>query len=315
VQLSGVGAGQGSGSVSLQIPNSSTLLGGTFFGRWYVPDANAPGGVAVTPAFKFTVFGEAPTASPNAIENSDFFVTQHYRDFLSREPDTAGLSFWTNEINSCGIDAICLDYKRQNVSAAYFLSIEFQETGFYAIRIQRAAFGRKSREASRLTIATFGPDASAVGAGVIVGQTGWQQLLELNKQNYATQIVSSSDFATRFPVSQSAPEFVDALYVSAGVTPTQAEKDAALAAYGAGGNVGRTAALRKVADSSSVVQAEFNPAFVLMEYFGYLRRDPDTSGYNFWLAKLEQFNGDYVRADMVKSFIVSSEYRGRFGAP
>jgi cytochrome c peroxidase len=315
VTLSGSGAGQGFGSVSLQMPTSSAVVGASFFGRWYVPDANAPGGVAVTPAFKFTIFGEAPTLVPNAIESTDFFVSQHYRDFLSREPDAAGLSFWSNEINSCGLDAACLDYKRQLVSAAYFLSIEFQETGFYAIRIQRAAFGRKSREGSRLTFAQFMPDAGFVGAGVVVGQTGYQQLLDQNKQNYATQIVSSAEFATRFPASQSASQFVSALYASAGVTPTQAELDAAFAAFGAGGSSGRTAALRKVADSSSVAQAEFNPAFVLMEYFGYLRRDPDASGYNFWLAKLEQFGGNYVQADMVKSFIVSGEYRSRFGLP
>ena len=122
-------------------------------------------------------------------------------------------------------------------------------------------------------------------------------------------------FATRFPASQSATEFVSALYASAGITPTQSEIDAAVSAFGAGGSAGRIAALRKVADSNSVVQAEFNPAFVLMEYFGYLRRDPDTSGYNFWLGKLEQFNGNYVQADMVKSFIVSIEYRSRFGTP
>lgn len=315
VQLSGSGAGQGFGSVSLQIPSSTALIGASFFGRWYVPDASAPGGVAVTPAFKFTIFGEAPTVSPNAIENTEFFVAQHYRDFLSREPDPAGLSFWMSEINSCGLDAACLDYKRQNVSAAYFLSIEFQETGFYAIRIQRTAFGKKSREGSRMTDAQFVPDASFVGAGVVVGQTGWQQLLEQNKQNYASQIVSSAEFAARFPAAQSANEFVNALYASAGITPTSAELDAAVTAFGAGGTAGRTAALRKVADSSSVVQAEFNPAFVLMEYFGYLRRDPDTGGYNFWLAKLEQFGGNYVQAEMVESFIVSGEYRGRFGAP
>jgi cytochrome c peroxidase len=315
VQLSGSGAGQGFGSTSIQIPISSTLLGASFFGRWYVPDANAPGGVAVTPAFKFTIFGQAPTVSPNAIDTTEFFVSQHYRDFLSREPDAAGLNFWTNEINFCGIDAACLDYKRQNVSAAYFLSIEFQETGFYAIRIQRAAFGKKSREGSRLTLAKFAPDASAIGAGVVVGQTGWQQLLEQNKQNYATQIVSSADFVTRFPASQSATEFVSALYGSAGINPTQAELDAAVTAFGAGGASGRIAALRKVAESNSLSQSELNPAFVLMEYFGYLRRDPDAGGYNFWLAKLEQFHGDYVQAEMVKSFIVSGEYRSRFGTP
>lgn len=315
VQLSGSGAGQGFGSVALQIPSDTALIGTTFWGRWYVPDANAPGGTAVTPAFRFTIFGNGSGLVPNAIDDATFFVSQHYRDFLSREPDSSGLNFWTNEINSCGADLACLDYKRQNVSAAYFLSIEFQETGFYAIRIQRAAFGKKSRDVSRMTLAQFGPDASAVGSGVVVGQAGYQTVLEQNKQNYAAQIVASADFIARFPTSQSATQFVSALYSSAGVTPTQAETDAAVAAFGGGGSSGRIAALRKVADSNSMVQAELNPAFVLMEYFGYLRRDPDVAGYNFWLTKLEQFNGNYVQADMVKSFIVSGEYRGRFGNP
>ena len=66
---------------------------------------------------------------------------------------------------------------------------------------------------------------------------------------------------------------------------------------------------------------ELNRAFVLMEYFGYLRRNPDDppdnnlSGYNFWLNKLNQFNGNFVNAEMVKAFIKSTEYRGRFGPP
>ena len=55
------------------------------------------------------------------------------------------------------------------------------------------------------------------------------------------------------------------------------------------------------------------------EYFGYLRRnanegpDPDYSGYDFWLKKLNQFNGDYQKSEMVKAFITSAEYRQRFG--
>ena len=67
-----------------------------------------------------------------------------------------------------------------------------------------------------------------------------------------------------------------------------------------------------------MVQQEFNRAFVLMQYFGYLRRNPndapDTNfdGYNFWLNKLNQFNGDFVQAEMVRAFIDSSEYRRRF---
>ena len=57
---------------------------------------------------------------------------------------------------------------------------------------------------------------------------------------------------------------------------------------------------------------EFNRAFVMMQYFGYLRREPDLGGYNHWLAKLEQFGGNYVEAEMVKAFISSIEYRERF---
>jgi hypothetical protein len=74
-----------------------------------------------------------------------------------------------------------------------------------------------------------------------------------------------------------------------------------------------------VAENSTFTQNEMNRAFVLMEYFGYLRRNPnegndtDYSGYDFWLTKLNQFNGDFIKAEMVKAFISSREYRQRFG--
>jgi len=81
----------------------------------------------------------------------------------------------------------------------------------------------------------------------------------------------------------------------------------------------RARAVRRVAENATLVQQEFNHAFVLMQYFGYLRRNPNDApdanfdGYNFWLGKLNQFNGDFVGAEMVKAFLVSSEYRRRFG--
>jgi len=56
-----------------------------------------------------------------------------------------------------------------------------------------------------------------------------------------------------------------------------------------------------------------------MQYFGYLRRNPnsgqdtDYTGYDYWLQKLIQFNGNYTAAEMVKAFIESTEYRQRFG--
>ncbi|MBV9927865.1 MAG: DUF4214 domain-containing protein [Acidobacteria bacterium] len=313
VQLNGGGAGQGTGSVSLQIPNSAAFVGQTFYGRWYVTDAAAAGGVAVSAAVRFTVFGDVASGTPNPIEATDFFVSQQYRDFLSREPDATGLAFWEGNLDRCGSDAACAEVMRINVSAAFFLSIEFQQTGFYAIRVQRAAFGRKSADTSRVSFASLAADGRTLGDGVVVGVGDWPTKLDANKQAYAERAVASADFAARFPETQTASQYVAALYASAGVTPTQGETDAAVQAFGAGGAAGRAAALRKVADSASVTSAELNPAFVLMEYFGYLRRDPDEAGYQFWLSKLNQFNGDYVRAEMVKAFLNSDEYRRRFG--
>lgn len=192
--------------------------------------------------------------------------------------------------------------KRINTSAAFFLSIEFQETGGFVIRVQRAAFGRKSADAgTRVDYFQFIHDARQVGDGVVVGQAGFEQKLELNKQNYANQIVTSSAFTTAYAAAATADQFVTALFNSAGVNPTATEKQSALTAFGAGDTAGRIAALRSVADSNSVKQAEFSPSFVLLQYFGYLRRNPtdapdsNDNGYQFWLTKLNSFGGHFKK--------------------
>jgi CSLREA domain-containing protein len=285
--------------------------------------SNAVGaGLGSSATATLQITDDQPEQSNNPVDVAEQFVCQHYQDFLNREHDVAGLNFWTNEIESCGADAECRAVKRINVSAAFFLSIEFQETGGDVIRTQRAAFGKKSdTAASRLTYLQFLRDARQVGNGVIVNEPGWQQTLEDNKQTYAEQVVTSSQFVAQYPLNQNADTYVDALFASAGVAPTASERQEAINAFGAGGTAGRTAALRKVADSQTLRAAEFRPAFVLMQYFGYLRRNPtdppdsNDNGYQFWLTKLNAFNGDFVTAEMVKAFIVSTEYRSRFGAP
>jgi hypothetical protein len=262
----------------------------------------------------------APTSNP--IDDAQFFVRQHYLDFLNRQPDNPGLTFWSNIIEACGADANCTSAKRVQVSGAFFLSIEFQETGAFAIRTNRAAFARKSAEpATRLTYLELIRAQSQLAEGVIVGQPGAEAALEANKQAYALAIVNSAAFITRYAAATTDATFVDALFASAGVTPTTTERSNAITAYDAQGTVplARTAALRSVTDSNSVRTAEFSPAFVLMEYFGYLRRNPtdapdtDDSGYQFWLAKLIAFGGDFQSSDMVRAFITSPEYRHRFG--
>jgi hypothetical protein len=115
-------------------------------------------------------------------------------------------------------------------------------------------------------------------------------------------------------------QFVDALNANAGGSLSQGERDARAAELSADNTAaGRAAVLLKLTDDADFRQREFNKAFVLMQFFGYLRRAPNESpdtnfdGYDFWLTKLNQFNGNFVEAEMVKAFITSIEYRQRFG--
>jgi hypothetical protein len=242
-----------------------------------------------------------------ALLNPDFFVRQHYYDFLGRVPDAEGLGFWTNEIASCGGDAQCVEVRRVNVSAAFFLSIEFQETGYLAYRLRQSSFG------TRPTFAPLMSDARQLAEAVVVGQAGWQDRLESNKVAFVEAWVRRPGFLVEFPAGMAAQEYVARLSQRAGTTLTGAEFQTAVSAYGGGDAQGRARALRAVVESQAVTQAHKNAAYVLMEYFGYLRRDPDQEGYNHWLTKLDQFGGDAVAAEMVKAFISSDEFRKRFG--
>jgi hypothetical protein len=113
-------------------------------------------------------------------------------------------------------------------------------------------------------------------------------------------------------------EFVDKLNLKAGNVLSSTERDTLVSQLQSGQKT-RAQVLRAVAEDSDLNSAEKNRAFVLMQFFGYLRRNPndpqdtDYSGYKFWLDKLNQFNGNFVEAEMVKAFITSTEYRQRFG--
>src|SRR5438067_2468507 len=169
----------------------------------------------------------------------------------------------------------------------------------------------------------FLPDTQRIGQGVIVGQAGWEAVLENNKQAFSSEYVQRSRFATAFPTTMTPTQFVDVLFANAGVTPSAAERDAVINEFASATNIGdvtaRARALRRVAENATLATDEFNRAFVLMQFFGYLRRNPneapdaDYTGYDFWLSKLNQFNGNFQNAEMVKAFINSNEYRQRFG--
>jgi uncharacterized protein (TIGR03118 family) len=416
---------------------------------------------------------DAAPPTSNIIDQAQFFVRQQYLDFLNREPDAAGLSFWTSQITDCGSDQQCIDRKRIDVSGAFFLSIEFQETGFLVYRTHNAAFG------GRPLYGNFMLDTQALQRDFTFGAPGADAILEANKQAFFNDFVTRPEFVTKYPATLTNDQYVDNLLASAQLSPSQvrhfvvnltnaqevppavptaaaggprpasfgtarltfnaaqtsmtfrssvtnidftgmqtpaepndnltiahihagaavmpgvngpvvwgffgtpfndnnpndqvvtpfatgvggeisgkwdapegngttlaeqlsnlregrayvnfhttqfgggevrgnipaasAFRDALVAGLN-GGTETRATVLRKVAELEELGLRELNSAFVLMEYFGYLRRDADTAGFNFWLDKLNAFNGDFRAAEMVKAFITSAEYRQRFGA-
>jgi hypothetical protein len=260
-------------------------------------------------------------AAANPIDSTAFFVRQHYHDFLNREPDPAGLQFWTDNIEACGADAVCREVKRIDTSAAFFLSIEFQRTGFLVYRLYKAALPEKVyRLRSFPRYEEFVRYTQQAGRGVIVGQAGWEQTLEANTAQLLEDFMSLPEFGLNYPESLLPNEYVDRLNAQAGSPLTQSERDQLVAGLSAGTET-RASVLRKVAENPEFTRRETGRAFVLMQYFGYLRRAPneapdtDFAGLDFWLGKLDEFGGDYRRAEMVKAFISSIEYRARFLTP
>ena len=262
------------------------------------------------------------TNTPITINDADFFVHQQYVDFLSRMPDQSGFNFWKNQIDECTTPA-CREIRRINASAAFFISIEFQETGYLVYRIHKSAFGNLAGKPVPVLRESLVPETRTIGNGVVVGVQGWEQVLENNKQAFLLAFVQRPEFQTAYPAGMTADAFVMQLDTNAGTVLSSSERSTLVATLSANPTsaTARAAVLRAVAENSNLNQREFNKAFVLMQYFGYLQRNPDDApdnnlaGYNFWLTKLNQFNGDFRQAEMVKAFIASGEYRSRFGPP
>ena len=268
--------------------------------------------------------------SANPIGDVPFYVRQHYLDFLNRQPDASGLGFWTNDIFNCGIDLSCAEVHRINVSGAFFLSIEFQQTGYLVERIYKTSYADAnatstasgSAQTIKVPIVRFNeflPDTQTIGQGVQVGIGNWQAQLETNKQNFTAAFVQRSRFTSAYPLTLSPAAFVATLNTNAGSPLSPAELTQLTNEHTTGAK-NRAQVLRQIAEHPNLNAAEFNRAFVLMQYFGYLRRNPndtpdsDYTGYDFWLTKLNQFNGNFQNAEMVKAFINSVEYRQRFGS-
>jgi hypothetical protein len=286
---------EGAELVSLTLSNPSPL--GTALG---------------TPSSATIQIDNIPNAAPNTIDDPGAFVDQHYHDFLNRVPDPAGRAFWIDQIVSCGSDASCIEIRRINVSAAFFLSIEFQETGTTAFLTHHAAFG-----SALPGYRPFERDSQALQRGFGFGLPGSEAVLEANKVAFFNAFVARPEFTAIYGTVTN-EQYVDALIANTGVTFTASERDAMVNGLN-GFTDTRATVLRKITEKGSFKQSQFNRVFVYMQYVGYLRRGPadppdnNLDGFAFWLNKLNQFNGNFVEAEMVKAFIVSNEYRQRFG--
>jgi len=267
------------------------------------------------------------TNTPITINDADFFVNQQYVDFLSRFPDQSGFDFWTQQITGCNGDAVCIAGQRDNTSGAFFLSIEFQETGYLVERMYKVAYGdvdgtstfggTHTLKVPVVRRSEFLPDTLEMSNGVIVGKPGWDTLLEANKVAFANDFVSRARFTTAYPSSWTPTQVVTALDNNAG-NPLSSGERTQLISDLTGGQKTRAQVVRTIAEHQNLNIAEKNKAFVLMQYLGYLRRDPnsgqdtDYTGYDFWLQKLNNHGGDFHAAQMVRSFLVSGEYLNRF---
>ncbi len=325
-------AGEVSKTIELLISEDSYPEGPETFSVRLSNPAGATLGSQTTATVQIT--DDIVEPATNAIDDTSIFVGQHYHDFLNRQADQPGLDFWTTQIDSCGANVSCHEVKRLNVSAAYYLSIEFEATGFEVIRMYKASFTNTLQRPRGLPrYREFLRDAQEIRRGVVVGQGNWQQQLADNKLNFARQWVARPEVLTALPdTGTNADQYVDTLFLNSEVMPSALERNAAIAAFGTGGVEGRALALLSVIASASVFNRQYNAAFVLMEYLGYLRRNPDDSpdvnyeGFDFWLRKLDAFSlpGEDMRdplaasrriqrSEMVKAFMSSIEYRRRFG--
>jgi len=226
----------------------------------------------------------------NPIDVASYVVRQHYVDFLDREPEQSGNAFWVNQLSVCGTDVRCFVDRRVHVSAAFFLSIEFQHTGYFVHRLYKSSYGRVP------SIVEFMPDNGAIGQGVIVGAPGWEARLAANKQEFLQSWVQRTDFNASYSTLTN-EQYVDALIANLDVAIDPRERDTLIQDLVSGST--RATVLGKLAQNDVFSRNEFNSAFVLMQYFGYLRRDPDSAGFNFWLNKLNQFDGNYHSSEIV----------------
>jgi hypothetical protein len=244
------------------------------------------------------------TNTPITIDDLDFFVQQHYIDFLVRFPDAGGFANWMTYLNGCNGDPNCLygvNGRRTIASGGFFGSQEFNQRGGFIFRLHRSTFGQAFAQLPKYV------DVIAA-MPQLAGTT--PQEVDQKKVTFSQNWVVRSDFLAIYPRSLTPTQFVDNVSATAGIV--LGNRAQVISDLTAAGNTdsARATAIRAIVDSPELVNKELNAGFVYMQYVGYLRRDPEQQGYDNWLNYLNSHPGDYNT--MVWGFVDSSEFRNRF---
>jgi hypothetical protein len=280
----------------------------------FAPSAGAE--LGATDVMTLNITSDDAAGAPNPIDNHEFFVRQQYLDFLSREPDPAGFAAWVGVLNGCANafntnkDSASATCDRNLVSSSFFRSAEFELKGRSVFNFYRLSFNRLPLYAEII------PDMSSVSGAT-------QAEVFQKKAAFANNWVQRAEFLAIYGALGN-QQFVDTLMnrhgLAAVTTPDPATPDSETRVVITradfvnrlnGGTVTRAQVVRAIADSNEVGAAEFRRAFVAMQYFGYLRRDPEEPGFTQWLTHLNANPTDFYT--MVNGFVNSGEYRLRFG--
>ena len=312
------------------------------------PEYDAAGSGAYTVRMQDATVAQ-PCSAANPIDCPEFFVSQHYSDFLNRRPDIPGLNHWTNEVTECSdlvkrfpgeSFELCTERKRANTSAAFFLSPEFQNTGSFVLRVYWGTLGKLLNAQCpgvpnglagncRPSYSEYINDMNQIAQGIVFDDHLDPARINANKQAFVAAFVQRPEFLAIYG-NLNNTQFVDKLFQTTGVTASSTDRQALINELNANAPGARASVVFKVVDGTTTItdgalvfntpygqafyNQEFDTAFVFMEYLGYLQRNPDQPGYDHWLGKMRQY-GNWVDAQMVLAFILSPEYRQRFGTP
>lgn len=299
-------AGEG-GTKTFTIPivNDAIVEGNETF---TVTLSNVKGAALASPSLAtVTITDDGNDPSPqNPIDDPSFFIREQYSDFLGRTPDPTGFKNWQDTLGNCpggGFGLQNADCDRVKVAMSTFQSEEFQTRGYWAYRFYEVAFGR------RPNYAEFIPDMALIGGPKSPAEG------EASKQQFINAFVLRQEFVGKYGALTDPTQYVDALLQTAGL-PNLSIRSLLISDLQAS-RITRAQALEQIVETKDVEDKFYNRGFISMLYFGFVRRDPDPTGFDNHINNLANPVGDYTDKvrHIVFDFIYSTEYRGRFGQP